>query len=279
MTIKLDNSHRYIITIVPFMWILGAGQLVDFAYYLKEHLIGKKIKIALASIGIVGISVTLFLSIPSLYSAYPDLLVKVNYQSNENQNQVYEFISQSVESHDRVAVFGSWDYQNSPNVPNIKWHIEVRKEKEDEDNTKKRKKAYSLFWQMLKKRDQESYLAFINFLKYKDVTVEEYHLLSFMKVVDEKSYKEYRRSSSLNPFSDKIADLNALDSQISCIITILNPEHKELMVHTSQFFDQQKEWIEYNRNEFDSLGIIVILYKKEDAYTFQIHNQPLNTNS
>jgi len=263
MTIKLDNRHRYIITIVPSIWILGASQLVDTVYYFKSRLNKRKIKVAFASIIVFAISIISFISVPKIYKSYPDLMLGINYWSDEKPKKAYEFIARNVDNHNQIAVFASWDYYNSLNGPTIQWHIEVRRDNDAFGIKNKKERVYHYFCQFLKNRDKESYQNFIQFLENKDVRVNEYHLLSFMKILNMKAYQDYRKKININPFADKIIDIVSIDSRITCLITILNEEDKEFNYHTKQFFLNQDEWTEFLREKFIDLGITIALYERK----------------
>ena len=262
MTIKLDNRDRYIITIVPAIWVLGASQLVEIVDYFKRRLSNKRLKIALASLILVGIAIVTFISVPRLYKGYPQDLVNFNYYSDERPNKAYEFIARNVDRHNRIAVFGSWDDFNSLNGPTIKWHIEGRRENDPMEKNKRRK-AYHYFLQLLKRRNKESFHDFIYFLENKDVRVDEYHLMSFMNILDKKALQDYREKIDINPFTDNIADFDSLKDRINCLVTILNKEEKELNRHTALYMSEQDEWTEHAREKFLDLRITVIIYERK----------------
>lgn len=263
MTIKLDNRHRYIISIVPSIWILGASQLAELMDYLKSRLPSRKIKIALAFFIMAGISIITFISVPRLYQEYPDSLLNFNYYNDERPNKAYEFVARNVERHNQIAVFSSWDYFNSLNSPTIRWHIELRKDSDPDEKRNKKREAYNYFRQLLRKRNKESFNDFIHFLETKDVRVDEYHLLSFMKIFNSMAYQDYREKININPFSDKIADLDKVKDQATCLIAILNEEEKGLNSYAEQFMSKQEEWTEFIRKKFTDLGIIIIIYERK----------------
>lgn len=262
MMIKLDNRDRYIITIVPVIWVLGASQLVEIVDYFKRRLSNKRLKIALASLILVGIAIVTFISVPRLYNGYPQDLIKFNYFSDERPNKAYEFIARNVDRHNWIAVFGTWDDFNSLNGPTIKWHIEGRR-KNDPMEKNKRRKTYHYFLQLLKRRNKESFHDFVYFLENKDVRVDEYHLMSFMNILDKKAFQDYREKIDINPFTDNIADFDSLKNRISCLVTILNKEEKELNRHTALYMSEQDEWTEHAKEKFLDLEITVIIYERK----------------
>jgi hypothetical protein len=127
----------------------------------------------------------------------------------------------------------------------------------------KKEKAYTKFYNLLKKRDKKSYNEFIHFLEIKDVTVHEFHLLSFMKTLNIDAYRNYRKSNAINPFSDKITDTRKIEDQISCLITIYNIKEETINHYAEQFLDNQVDWIAFKRKEFVDLGIIIEIYERK----------------
>jgi len=260
MTIKLDNRHRYIITVVPSIWILGTSQLVELVDYLRQRLPSKRFRMALVSFVAVGISVITLLSVPRIYKNYPDDLVNFNYYSDEKPNTAYEYIARNIGLHNHIVVFGSWDYFNSLNSPTIRWHIKLSRSKDSEE--KKKKKAQNYFLQLLKRRNKESFDDFIQFLEHKDIRVDEYHLMSFVNVLDKEAFQEYRKKIVINPFTDKIADFGAQDDKVGCLVMILNEKEKELNCYAQQYMSEQDEWIVSSSETFSDLGISITIYEK-----------------
>jgi hypothetical protein len=263
LTIKLDNRHRYIITIVPSVWILGSYQLVEFIYNIKDRLNNKYLEIVMVSIIIVGFSISYYKPVKNLYEKYPDGLLKIKYWGDEKPGKAYKFISENTGNHNHIAVFGTWDYYNSLRGATIRWHLEVSRDNDFQNKIARKEKTYSYFYEILKNRDKKSYQNFINFLKNKDITVHEYHLLSFMKMINAPVYRDYRKGININPFSDKIVDVNSIDNRITCLITISKEEEKEINHFSEQFLSNQNKWIEYASKIFPDLGITITLYKKK----------------
>jgi hypothetical protein len=230
-------------------------------------LINNKTKVVFVSIGIVGILALSFFSVPKLYKTYPDSLLKYEYYGDEKTNQAYDYIAQNVNIHNQIAVFGIWDYYNSLKVSTIKWKIMVEREMNFNDAIDKRKKAIHYFSQLLKKRDKNSYSDFIHFLDNKDVKVKEYHLLSFMKILDEARYQNYRSQIEINPFSDKIKDLDSLDEDITCLIIVRKDSEKEINLYADQFMSKQMKWEEIKSQRFFDLGITVTIYERRPKST------------
>jgi hypothetical protein len=262
LTIKLDNRHRYIITIVPSMWLLGTAQLAEAVRYCGQRLHSKPIKISLASTAITAFLVVSFFSVPTVYRTYPDALLTTQYWCDEKPNKAYQFIANALPNHNHIAVFGSWDYYNRLNSPAIRWNIEVRRQNDVMEKTDKKKKAYDYFCQLLRNRDSVSYHNFIHFLENKDLKVHEYHLLSFMKMLNEKAYRDYRTRITLNPFSDKIVDVNSIDASVGYLITICYEKEPELNRYTEDFLAKQHQWIEFKRETFADLGIEIAIYER-----------------
>ncbi len=263
MTIKLDNRHRYIITIVPAIWILGASQLVEFVDYFKRLLSNKGLKIALLSFIVASIAIITFIHVPRLYKDYRQDLVDFNYYSDERPNKAYEFIVRNVERYKRIAVFGSWDDFNSLNSPTIRWHLELRRNLDPDERKKKKRNANYSFLQLLKRRNKDSFHDFIYFLENKDVRVDEYHLMSFMDALDKKALQDYRKKIDINPFTDKIADFRTLKDRISCLVMILKDREIELNRYAKLYMSAQDEWTEYAAENFLDLAIKVVIYERK----------------
>ncbi|MFX0133261.1 MAG: hypothetical protein ACFFDN_06435, partial [Candidatus Hodarchaeota archaeon] len=263
MTIKLDNRHRFIITIVPSIWLLGTIQLVDFVYHLNYRFHNKKIKNVFFTIVILSFSLISLLSVPKIYNKYPDALLKYNFYSDEKVNKAYAFISENVAQHKHLALFGIWDDYNSLQAPTIKWNIEVSREKDLIEKEEKKRRAFNYFRELLKNRDKKSYYELIHFLENKDITIKEYHMLSFMKMVNIKAYEDYRKNKTINPFSDKIIDLNSIDDNITCLITIWNEKETNLTSFADQVMSHQEEWKEFKSKLFSDLGITIIIYERK----------------
>lgn len=262
MAIKLDNRHRYIITIVPSIWILGTGQLVEFGDYFRHRFENKRLKIILASLVAVGILIITLVSVPKLYKSYPGDLVSFNYYSDERPRKAYEYIARNVGGRDHIAVFGSWEGFNSLNSPTIRWHIELKRDQDSEEEKKRRIEAAKYFYRLIKKRNKESFDEFIHFLENKDVRVEEYHLLSYMRILDPNAYQDFREKTEINPFTDKMADFDALDDKASCLVTILRDKEKELNHYAHQYMSEQEEWTASARETFSDLGIQITIYER-----------------
>jgi len=262
MTIKLDKRDRYIVTMVPSVWILGATQLVDIVHRFKSRITDNRIKFSLAFILISGILAMSFLKIPEVYKKYPNSLVNYNFHSDEKPGKAYEFISENVDDHNHIAVFGTWDSFNSLHSTTIRWNIEVRRANEISLWENKEEKAYHYFRQLLKNRDRAAFHNFMDFLESKDVIVTEYNLLSFMKALDKQAYQDFRSVRSINPFTDKISDLNSIDSRVTCLITVYESGEKYINSYVDQFFSGQREWREAKRRVFDDLGITITIYER-----------------
>ena len=263
MTIKLDKRDRYIVTIVPSVWILGATQLVDAVHRFKSRLTDHRIKFPLAFVLISCILVISFLKVPEVYKKYPNSLVKYNYYADEKPGKAYDFISENVDNHGHIAVFGTWDSYNSLYSTTIRWNIEARRANDLISWKNKKEKTYYYFRQLLKNRDRESYRDFIDFLENKDVIVTEYNLLSFMKALDAEAYQDLRRVKSINPFTDKMADLNSIDGHVTCVVTVYEASEKDFNSYAEQFFSGQNEWKEVKRRVFDDLGITITIYERD----------------
>lgn len=262
LTLKLDNRHRYIISIVPSIWILAASGLVNFGHYFQTHVKRRKIRITGTVIVILGILVISFSSLLRVYGQYPDSLLKYNFYGDEKTGKAYEYISENVGNHHNIAVFGSWDYYNSIKSSTIRWNIEVGRGSDLTGMKEKKEKAYYYFRRLLRNRDKVSYDAFIDFLENKDLTIQEYHLLSFMKMIDDEIYGNYRLKTAINPFSDKIIDVNQLGGSVGSLIIIYNEKEKEVNYFAEEFLAGQNQWVEHRRRSFPGLGITIAIYER-----------------
>jgi len=262
MTIKLDKRDRYIVTMVPSVWILGATQLVDIIHRFKSRITDSRIKFSLAFVMISGILAISFLRIPEVYKKYPNSLVKYNFHSDERPGKAYEFIAENTDDHDHIAVFGTWDSYNSLHSTTIRWNMEARRANNLLLWESKEEKANRYLRQLLKNRDRAVFRNFMNFLENKDVIVTEYNLLSFMKALDKQAYQDFRRVKSINPFADKIADLNSIDKSVTCLITVYESGENNINSYADRFFSTQNEWKEVKRRVFDDMGITIIIYER-----------------
>lgn len=273
MTIKLDKRDRYIVTMVPSVWILGTTQLVDIVHRLKSRITDSRIRFSLAFVMISGILAISFLRIPEVYKKYPNSLVKYNYYSDERPGKAYEFISENVDGHDHIAVFGTWDSYNSLHSTTIRWNIEVRRASNLLLWENKEDKASYYLRQLLKTRDRKAFRNFMDFLENKDVIVTEYNLLSFMNTLDKHAYQNLRSVETINPFTDKIADLNTMDRRVTCLVTVYESGEKYINSYADRFFSAQSEWREAKRRIFDDLGITIIIYERAGLSAAQINKQ------
>jgi len=264
MTIKLDNRPRYIISLVPSLWLLGSSGLLDIVDRLKRHFNRAKCGQALAFVALSAAAVLFVGSVVKLYQSYPDTLVRLNYTSSEKLVPVYGYLAEKAGPRGRLAVFGSWDYANSPNSPTIRWQIEVRRSRDAGARHEMKKTVHRLFGTMLKERTRESYRNFIRFMESKDVRVDEYHLLSFMKTLDREAYDRYRKNSDLNPFSDKIIDPEALAPEVDGLITIRYGPEKDLNAFLDRYLAGQRKWAEFASRRFDDLDLTVTLYERSE---------------
>jgi hypothetical protein len=263
VTLKLEKRPRYMLTIIPSMWILASGQLVELVDYLRIRMNSRRTRIALAATGIVTILAVSFFAVPRTYKAYPDWLRKYEYYFDQRQNEAYQFITSHIGDHDQIALFGTWIYYNHLKGSTLRWNIEVQRDKNVSERTNTKKLAMSYFSQLMKKRDKKSYDALVNFLENKNVRVSEYSLSSFMKNQDEGAYRDYERKNTFkNPFSDRIIDVHSLDKNISCLITIHNQEEEELNFYGVQFMMRQPEWKRVMSQKFDDLGITIAIYQR-----------------
>lgn len=264
MTIKLDNRPRYIISLVPSIWLLGSSGLLDIADRLKRRFTRAKRARAWTFVALSGVAVLFIGSGVKLYQSYPDKLVRLNYSSSEKLVPVYDTLAEHAGARRRLAVFGSWDYANSPNSPTIRWQIEVRRSRDSGARQEMKKAVDRLFGAMLRERTRESYRNFIMFLESKDVRVEEYHLLSFMKTLDREAYDRYRKNSALNPFSDKVIDPEALEADVDGLITIRYGPEKDLNAFLDRYLAGQQKWTEFASRRFDDLDLTVTLYERNE---------------
>jgi hypothetical protein len=262
MTIKLDKRHRYIIPIIPSIWLLGSGQIVEFIGRLKSRLRNRKLKVGLAAAGILGLLSIALLTIPKLYRQYPDSLQKYELYGDDRPNEAYEFISSHASGYDKIAVFSSWDYYNSLKGSNIRWNIEVKRCRDRQAALSRKRMGSSLFAELLKKRNQEAYNNLINFLENKDVRVYEYHLLSFMKMISEDAYRNFINRVKINPFSDRLTDVRFLAEDIRCLITIARDGEEDLNSYAAAFMKDAESWGEIAHRSFSGLGVTVTVYQR-----------------
>jgi hypothetical protein len=263
MAVKLDHRHRYILSIIPSIWILGASQIVVLASHVRGRWNNRMAGKALAAVGILGFCAGAYLVIPRVYRNYPDSLLKYEFYCNELQNEAYEFIARNVGGHNQISVFGSWDYFNSLRGATIRWSIEVERDRDRWDRANNKKMAAHYFSQWLKNRNRESYDHFVRFLENKNVNVHEYHLLSFMKNLNEEAYQEFRAKAVIEPFSDRITDVTNLSKEIGRLITVCKDGESDINAYASQFMRGQKEWRETASRRFLDLGIVVTIYDRE----------------
>ncbi|MFC2141385.1 ArnT family glycosyltransferase [Acidobacteriota bacterium] len=266
LTIKLDNRHRYIVTIIPSIWLLGATQLTGSIDSLMRFMKSKKSKIVSVAIVLSGIFVILYFSSLRNYRTYPEALLKQQFYCDNKLNKAYEFITDNSNKHNHIVVFSSWDYYNSLKGSTIKWNIEVGREQDKNNRINKKSLANFYFFQMIQQKTKGSYEYFIRFLENKNVNVTEYHLLSFMKILDLDAYQEFRNKNEINPFSDKITDFDSLDKSVSCLITVHRDGEEELNLFSEQFMHTQREWREINRERFSDLKIEVTIYVKAEGH-------------
>ena len=263
MTIKLDNRHRYIISVVPSMWILASTQLVDIFHRFRYKISRNKLTLASTLVITFAFFLITSLSVAKIYRKYPQSLVKYNYYCDDRLNKAYDFISENVAIHNHIAVFGTWDYYNSLKSATIKWNIAVAKQNDPTVKNDKKRKSKLYFSQFLKNKDLKSYREFISFMENKDLRIYEYHLLSFMKILDPKSYQNYRIKTKMNPFSDKITDPDSLSRRITCLITIYSEREAGLVNFAKKYMFKQDLWAEYKKKKFSDLGITIIIYKRK----------------
>ena len=191
--------------------------------------------------------------------------MKYNFYSDEKVKKAYDFISDNVAHHNHFALFGLWDDYNSIQAPTIKWNIEVSRENDLIKKKEKERKGYSHFLDLLKNKDKKSYYKFIHFLEHKDIIIKEYHMLSFVKMVNVNAYENYRKKTNINPFSDKIIDLNSIDHHITCLIIIENENESVLTSFADQVMSKQQEWMLSKEKEFHDLGITIALYERKTS--------------
>jgi hypothetical protein len=265
MTYKLDNRYRYIITIVPAIWVLASPELVRIVFSLQSHFkIKPKRTIVSALITLTILFITIA-SVPGTYRKYPTSLLNYNFYGDEKAGKAYEFITKNVTNHDHIAVFGTWDYYNSLKSSTIRWHIAANRANNFTTNRNKKKKVNFYFKQLLTKRDKSSYFDFVNYLETKDITLYEYHLASFMKTLDPPAYHAYRQNTNINPFTDKIVDTKIINGRITSLIIICNKGEQKLNYYTCHYFANQDKWIQIRKAKFVELGIVITIYELKDA--------------
>jgi hypothetical protein len=92
--------------------------------------------------------------------------------------------------------------------------------------------------------------------------VDEYHLLSFMRIADEERYLAVRDAVIVNPFSDKIVDPRALAIDVTSVVLLLKEGEEEVNGYAEEFMNGNAEWVEYARERFPTLGIVIRIFKK-----------------
>jgi hypothetical protein len=265
LTIKLDNRHRYIVTIVPSIWVLAAGQWMKALDAFNRILRSKQRRVAAVVTLAIGIAMIAVPSVSTVYKRYPSALSKYNFWCDKRLNKAYEFISNNVADNIHLVAFGSWDYYNSLKGSTIRWNLGVKRSRDPSIRKNEKRLVAHYFSEFCKNKNGTSLHRLISFLENKDIQVDEYHLLSFMKMQNEKDYRNYRQQMSMNPFSDRMIDVNSLSPQIKCLITIYNNREKELNSFAERFFSLQDQWVECTRKEFRDINTTICIYKRRES--------------
>ena len=266
MTVKLDNSHRYIVSIVPSVWVLGASQIAEGVWCFKARIRSKTLQVLGASTVLSAFFVISLMTVPELYRTYPEILQKHMYSSDEKPNKAYKFISKNVKNHDHFAVFCGESTYNFIHSTTIKWNKEVDRGYRVLERQHKKERIYCLLGQFLKQRDRKSFNSLIHFLRSKDIEVYGYHLLSFMYTVDRGAYLDYVENEKVSPFSTMTSkNVQSIDDNIRCLIAVYNEEEKEFRHYAEEFFEKYDEWTEVTTRKFDDLAITIAIYERGKA--------------
>ena len=148
MTIKLDNRHRYIISLVPSIWILASTQLVHIFHRFRYNINRNKLTLVSTLVIMSVLFLTGSLSVARVYVKYPQSLVKYNYYSDDHLDKAYKFISDNAAEDNQIAVFGIWDHYNSLKSATIRWNIAIAKQMDPNGKYDKKRKAKFYFFQL-----------------------------------------------------------------------------------------------------------------------------------
>ncbi len=261
LLVKLDKRGRYIISIVPSMWILASLSIVEVARSIGMWLRDGRRKIAFAAVCGACACVFLVPGAARAYRTYPGFLVAHDFYGDERQGKAYEFVVANVPREcNHIAMFSSFDYFNSLKSTTIRWNLEVQRFDDQLAHRDNKRKAMSYVRDLLSHRDRASLSRMTDFLHFKNVNVYEYHLLSFMKAVDPSAYQGFKAQVRLNPFSDKMLDVRSISSRVGCLVAIYRDREENVNRYAMEFLSMGGEWKPAATRRFDDLGVTITIY-------------------
>jgi hypothetical protein len=260
---KLDHRERYIVSIVPAIWWLGGLGIVQAARKIAGRLQDSRKRNILVAAVSICLCLILVPGAAATYRGYPEALIRVHYWADERQGPAYEFISANAPAGcNHVAMFTSFDYYNALKSSTVRWTLEKRGLQEELTTRKIKKQTMQFLRSFLLERDRASYNRLENYLRFRNINVYEFHLLSFAKALDEHLYRSILQGKVLNPFSDKIVDPVALDPQVCCLIVIAKDGEDSLNRCATEYLAKGTGWRSSATGRFDDLGVTIALYTK-----------------
>jgi hypothetical protein len=263
MLLKLDHRARYIVSLVPCVWLLGSLGIVEFMCSVAEKI--GHVRRRLGFMTAAGILACLIVApgIMATYRNYEQTWLSHELWSDERQEKAYEFIAGNVpESCNHISLFTSFDYYNSLKSTTIRWNIEVQRFQGELATNERKERVSRYLSNFVRRRDAVSYRQLEDYLRFRNVNVYEYHLLSFVKALDAGAYLDLRKGKALNPFSDKIADFGTVDPRVCCLILVFRDGEDQVNRYASEFLAQHSEWQKIANRRFDDLGVTITLYHK-----------------
>jgi len=101
----------------------------------------------------------------------------------------------------------------------------------------------------------------VKYYQYKNANIYEFHILSFMYTCDKDAYYKYRESKDINPFSDNIISIKALNNDITCIVLIRKDGEESINKWAKAYISLQDHWKIIAEKRYLDLGIIVDVYE------------------
>jgi hypothetical protein len=260
---KLDHRERYIVSIVPAIWWLGGLGIVDAVRMWANRINDSRKRRILVAAGGACACLVIVPGATATYRDYPDALIQVHYWADERQNRAYEFISAKAPAGcNHVAMFTSFDYYNALKSSTVRWVLEKRQFPEELATREIKKRTMRYLRSFLLEKDAASYHQLEDYLRFRNINVYEYHLLSFAKALDGNLYQRLRQGKPLNPFSDKIADPAALDPRVGCLIVIAKDGEEPLNRCAGEYLSTRTGWRVVTSERFDDLGVTIAWYTK-----------------
>jgi hypothetical protein len=263
LLIKLDKRGRYIVSIVPSLWILGSLGIVEIASIVATRLQDHKKQIGIAAACGACACMLMIPGVVQTYRTYPGFLVAHDFCGDERQGKAYDFIVNNVpRESNHIAMFSSFDYYNGLKSTTMRWHLEVQRF-DDQLATRQNKRMATLYIRdFLRDRDGSSFHRMIDFFHYKNVNVYEYNLLSFMKAMDSDAYQKFRSQTKLNPFSDKILHMPSINPRIGCLVIIYRDGEENINQYAREFLSNNVAWRTITTRRFNDLGVTITLYEQ-----------------